>query len=161
MWVGDSFIISGLKRKHAEILGIIADLERQLDQHRANLVHIDATLRLIAPEIDLEQIPVRHHAPKRSPYFGRGEITRTCLEAFRDTVGDGWLSADEIAVAAMNRKDWTPKGIGAREQILYGGFCKLSTHLSAVTDGSSNPDMVAEYGGSFRNLPPMPVDKWK
>src|SRR5262252_5630192 len=103
MWMGDSFIISGLKRKHAGILGIIADLERQLDQHHADLVHIDAVLRLLVPDIDLEQIPARHRPPKRSPYFGRGEITRTCLESFRDAEGDGWLSADEIAVAAMKR----------------------------------------------------------
>jgi len=108
MWMGDSFILSGLLRKHAEILGIIADLERRLDQHQANLIHVDAVLRLLEPEIELEHIPARHRPPKRSPYFGRGEITRTCLEVFRDANGDGWLSADEIAVVAMTRKGLDP-----------------------------------------------------
>ena len=106
--MGDTFIISGLRRKHAQILGIISDLDHQIDQHRADLVHIDATLRLLVPDIDLDQIPIRHRPPKRSPYFGHGEITRTCLEAFRDAKGDGWLSADEIAVTAMCRKGLDP-----------------------------------------------------
>jgi hypothetical protein len=35
--MGDSFIISGLRRKHAEILGSIAALEREADQLRADL----------------------------------------------------------------------------------------------------------------------------
>jgi hypothetical protein len=106
---GDSFIISGLLRKHAEILGVISDLERQLDQRHADLAHVDAVLRLLEPEIDLEKIPPRHRPPKRSSYFGRGEITRTCLEAFRDAEGEGWLSADQIAVAAMIRKGLDPE----------------------------------------------------
>lgn len=108
--MGDTFIISGLKRKHAEILSIITGLEREIDQHRANLVHIDAALRLLVPDINLATIPVRQRPPKRSPYFARGEITRTCLEAFRDAEGDGWLSADEIAVGAMRRKSLDPEG---------------------------------------------------
>jgi hypothetical protein len=107
--MADSFIISGLLRKHSEILGIIADLERQLDQHHADLIHIDAVLRLLEPDIELEHIPARHRPAKRSPYFGRGEITRTCLEAFRDAEGEGWLSADEIAVAAMTKKGLDPQ----------------------------------------------------
>jgi hypothetical protein len=105
---GDTFLVTGLKRKHAQILGIVADLERQIDQYRADLVHIDAALRMIVPDIDLEQIPVRHRPPKRSPYFARGEITRTCLEALRDAGGDGWLSGDEITVTAMCRKGLDP-----------------------------------------------------
>jgi hypothetical protein len=107
--MGDSFIISGLRRKHAEILGHIAALEREVDQLRADLVHIDATLRLLVPGIDLEEIPIRHRPHKRSPYFARGEITRTCMEAFRQAGGDGWLSADEIAVLAMVRKGLDPE----------------------------------------------------
>jgi hypothetical protein len=98
-----------LTAKTRRDLGIIADLERQLDQHHANLAHVDAVLRLLAPDIDLEKIPTRHRPPKRSQYFGRGQITRTCLEAFRDAAGDGWLSADEIAVAAMVRKGLDPE----------------------------------------------------
>ena len=74
--IGDTIIISGPKRKHAEILSLIADFERQIDQHRANLVHIDGALRLVAPNIDLKPLPVCHRPPERSSYFGRGEITR-------------------------------------------------------------------------------------
>jgi hypothetical protein len=107
--MADSFIISGLLRKHAEILGIIADLKHQLDERRPDLIHIDAVLRLLEPDIELEQIPARHRPPKRSPYFGRGEITRTCLEALRDAEGDGWLSAEEITEAAMIKKGIDPQ----------------------------------------------------
>ena len=57
MWMGDLFVISGLCEKRAEIAGRISELERTTDQLRAELIHVDAVLRLFRPEIDLETIP--------------------------------------------------------------------------------------------------------
>ena len=41
--------VFALKEKRAEIAGTIAELQRQIAQHRADLMHIDYTLRLIDP----------------------------------------------------------------------------------------------------------------
>ena len=47
--MAESHVVSALVAKRAEIAGVIAQTERQLGQFRADLVHLDATLRLFAP----------------------------------------------------------------------------------------------------------------
>lgn len=54
--MGDSFIISGLRDKQAQIAGQISELELTVDQLRAELIHLDAVLRLFRPDIEPETI---------------------------------------------------------------------------------------------------------
>src|SRR6266851_6910973 len=54
--MGNSYAISALIDKRAEIAGLILDLERQVGIHRAALLHLDATLKLLDPTIK----PTRH-----------------------------------------------------------------------------------------------------
>jgi hypothetical protein len=42
--------------KRRELAGIIDKLKRQLDQHRADLTHIDRVLRVLAADLDPEKI---------------------------------------------------------------------------------------------------------
>lgn len=109
MRMGDTLLITALIRKRSEIHAAITDLERQADQLCADLAHIDATLRMLDPELEVETLPVRGPRPKRSKYFAHGEISSRCLEALRDAPGDGWLSGDDIAVQAMRDKKLDPE----------------------------------------------------
>ena len=87
-------VISGLIAKRAELAGIIDHLQRQLDQYRADLTHIDGVLRVLASGINPEAIcPKRIY--RRNRYFSRNELSRLCLEAFRRAAGEP-LSIDEI-----------------------------------------------------------------
>jgi hypothetical protein len=105
----DTFLINALIRKRSEILASITDLERQANQLCADLAHVDATLRMLDPDLEIEALPVRGPRPKRSKYFAHGEISRRCLEALRDAPDDGWLSGDDIAVRAMRDKKLDPE----------------------------------------------------
>ena len=49
--MGEPHVISALSNKRAELAGIVSQLERQLGQQRANLAHLDATMRLFDPNI--------------------------------------------------------------------------------------------------------------
>jgi hypothetical protein len=49
-------VVSGLIEKRRELAGIIDELQRQLDQHRADLTHIDGVLRVLATDLDPETI---------------------------------------------------------------------------------------------------------
>jgi hypothetical protein len=118
--MGETFLINALIRKRSEIHRAITDLERQASQLCADLAHIDATLRMLDPELEIETLPVRGPRPKRSKYFSHGEITRRCLEALRDASGDGWLSGDDIAVQAMRDKKLDPE----RDKRLRADFMK-------------------------------------
>jgi len=106
-----SHLVAGLIAKRAELAGVIAELERQLAQHRADLTHIDGVLRVLAKDLDPETIkPKRIY--RRSRYFARNELSRLCLAALRiaDTKP---LSIDDLATQAM-----TAKGFDAADAIL-------------------------------------------
>ena len=51
--------ISRLIAKRAELARIVTELEQDLDQYRADLVHIDGALRVLRADLDPETIPPR------------------------------------------------------------------------------------------------------
>jgi len=80
--MGDTFIISGLKAKRAELSGLIADYEKRIGQARADLVHVDAVLRMFAPEVEPDAIKPKK-AVQRNGWFSVGECYRLALDTLR------------------------------------------------------------------------------
>ena len=58
--------ISRLIAKRAELARLITELERELDQHRADMTHIDGALRLLSADLDPETIPPRRRRYKHT-----------------------------------------------------------------------------------------------
>jgi len=80
--MAESHVVSGLANKRAEIAGLIARAQQQIGQFRADLAHLDATIRLFAPAMEPETIP-----PKRIRQtdlrFEPGGLSRRVLDALR------------------------------------------------------------------------------
>ena len=87
---------------------MIADLEQELDQCRADLTHIDGALRVLRTDLDPETIPPRRRYARRQ-YFARNELSRLCLDTLRLAAGEP-LTAEEITIRIM-----TAKGLEARD----------------------------------------------
>ena len=111
---GVSQSLSALRERRAKVAGCIARLERQLDQHRADLSHIDGVLRLFEPDRDPEAIKPKKTYARRTRYFARNELSRLILGALRNAAGE-LLSADEIAGQAL-----AAKGYDAADVIMRG-----------------------------------------
>src|SRR4029079_2678067 len=80
--MAEPHVVAALKDKRAELSGSIADLEKRIGQHRADLLHVDAVLRLFAPEFEPATIPPR--AVRRpNSWFKPGELARLLLEVLR------------------------------------------------------------------------------
>ncbi|HYD31557.1 MAG TPA: hypothetical protein VEB64_11965, partial [Azospirillaceae bacterium] len=80
--MAESHVVSALRAKRDELAGIITALERQIAQARADLTHVDATLRLFAPDLTPDTIKpkaVRH----RDGVFHMGELPRLILDYLR------------------------------------------------------------------------------
>ena len=92
--MGNSFVISGLTAKRAELSGELGEAEKRLDRLRADLDSLDATIRLFDPTIAPKAIKprVKRTAPQR---FRTGELTRATLTVLRKA--DRPLSVREIA----------------------------------------------------------------
>ena len=103
-----SFIISGLIAKRAELSGLITDLEERTHQARADMAHIDATLKLFDPDSVPENIRPKAPAAARSGFFANGEISRRCREAVRRADGKQ-ISAEEIVRWTMAEKGLDPE----------------------------------------------------
>ncbi len=100
--------------KRAELAGLIAMHERQVEQLRADLVHIDAALRLFDPSTDPADRGSRRRFPRRTEYFARGEVTRRVYDALREAPE---VRAQDIAEQAMH-----DKGLPETDRVLRRDF---------------------------------------
>jgi hypothetical protein len=116
--MADTHVVSALREKRAKVAGCITRLERQLDQHRADLSHIDGVLRLFEPDRDPESIKPKLTYARRTRYFARNELSRLVLATLRDA-DNKRMSTDEIASRAL-----AAKGFEAADAIMRGAVRK-------------------------------------
>jgi len=64
--MADPHVISALREKRAIVAGLIEKLERKLEQHRADLTHIDGVLRLFQPDCDPGDIKPKRTCARRT-----------------------------------------------------------------------------------------------
>ena len=103
--MAESHVVSALVAKRAEIAGVIAQTERQLGQFRADLVHLDATLRLFAPDLEPKTIPAKR-IRQADLWFEHGELPRRVLDALR-RAGEP-IRAPDVVRAVMIDKGLDP-----------------------------------------------------
>jgi hypothetical protein len=114
--MGDTYVISGLTAKRAEILGLAESLETKARQARADLAHIDAALRLFDPAIDLAAIRGKSQTKGRCPWFKAGDLSRFCREVLRDATES--LSAETMVRQIMDRHGMDPEDHHQRSAII-------------------------------------------
>lgn len=100
--MAETHVVSGLTAKRSELTGLILDYQKKIDQMRVAVGHLDASIKLFAPDYDLST--VRAKLPReRNQYFRPGECQRLVLEVFRDC-GGSTLSSRQIGEALVQRK---------------------------------------------------------
>jgi hypothetical protein len=135
--MNDKRLLESLIRKRAEIAGEILDLEKRLGTHRAALIHIDSTLKILDPDIQIAEIRATQPAFARSGYFAPGELTRRCNDAVRVAGLDG-VSAEEVAIVALKDKALDPG-----DYLLRSDFIK---RVHAAMDRLQRQRMIKRIG---------------
>jgi hypothetical protein len=125
-------VVSSLIEKRRELAGIIDKLQRQLDQHRADLTHIDGVLRVLASDLDPETLrPKRAYRPNK----GRALITKFREEAAGAGFAVVLMTPDDLG-KAETAVDLKPR---ARQNVVFelGFFIgKLGPeHVAALVEG--------------------------
>ncbi len=77
-----NYMVEGLAKKRAEIAGEIERTHERLRSLAADLEHVDATLRIVAPELAVEAIKPKVFRPP-ADWSKRGEMTRMVLSILR------------------------------------------------------------------------------
>jgi hypothetical protein len=80
--MAEPIVVTGLLAKRAEMAGLIDHHRKRIAGLQASLVHLDATINLFAPEIDLRTLRPKQHR-ERNHYFRPGEAPRAILDALR------------------------------------------------------------------------------
>lgn len=98
--MADLHVVTALRSKRAELAGQIDALQDQLREAMIAVDHVDSTLRLFVPDIDLDEIkpkplPPRHHAFK-------GQMTRAILAMLRK---EGAMDAKAITLRLMAERE--------------------------------------------------------
>ena len=76
-------VMHALRNKRAELAGALIQLEQQLVRQRADLTHLDATMRLFDPDIQPNEIHPKQRQP-HSAWFRHGECLRLIYDELRD-----------------------------------------------------------------------------
>ncbi|WP_076587172.1 hypothetical protein [Solilutibacter tolerans] len=61
-------VVNGLVEKRAELAGEIKGAEQNLQVMRESLSHLDATIRLLAPEVELSRVSAKRRYRKNSVF---------------------------------------------------------------------------------------------
>ena len=89
---GDRYALSALRNTRASLASELVQLKRQLRHKKEALGHVDATLRLLDPTIEINAIPNKRIV-KRIKLFRQGELGRLILKVLRETNGQSLSTA--------------------------------------------------------------------
>ena len=96
-----SHVVSGLIAKRAEIAGLIEYHLQEAKRIGADLQHLDATIRLFAPDYDMRSVRAKQYRRKNS-HFKPGECGRLILDVLRECVAP--VSTEAVALSVMSKK---------------------------------------------------------
>ena len=132
-------VIGALREKRSELGGVVKQLEQRLAQHRAALVHLDATMRLFDPDIQPQEIRPRQQRA-RGAWFRPGECLRLIYDELRDASQP--VTTRELATRIMRTKDMPTDDDRHRELIQKTVLVAVhrpaddAMHLLAVADAA-------------------------
>jgi len=78
-----TYTLGELFDKRAELAGLILQAEKRARELRADLAHVEATIRILRPGIELPKV-VPKRVEFRPRYYRRGELTRLLLNYIRE-----------------------------------------------------------------------------
>jgi hypothetical protein len=112
--MAEPHVIGTLRNKRAELAGMLRQFEQQLVRQRANLAHLDATMRLFDPDIRPKDI--RPKQPReRNAWFRPGECLRLIYDELREATQP--LTTRELAERIMHLKAIPPADSDHRERV--------------------------------------------
>jgi hypothetical protein len=99
--MAEPHVIGALRNKRAELAGTLRQLEQQVAGHRANLAHLDATMRLFDPDVRPKDIRPRR-VRARNVWFRQGECLRLIYDELREATRS--VTTRELAERIMRVK---------------------------------------------------------
>ena len=97
-----TYTLTELHEKRAELAGEIIQAEKRVRELRADLAHVEATIRILRPGIELGKV-VPRRVEFRPRYFKRGTLAKLILDYMRQHAGETVTVADILPTAIGDR----------------------------------------------------------
>ncbi|MBK6297858.1 MAG: hypothetical protein IPF48_07720 [Sphingomonadales bacterium] len=120
------YMVTGLLKKRAAIAGEIKHHQESLARCAADLETLDATLRIVAPHLDIQPIAPKTFKPP-AHWSKRGEMSRVVLDILR-VARSPYTSRDIAAQMIVQR------GMVATPQLLNVMSKRVATALRGLRD---------------------------
>lgn len=108
--MADTHVVSALRDKRGELAGTIDALQDQLRQAFIDMDHIDASLRMFVPDIELDEIKPKPLPPRHRAF--KGQVTRAILAMLRK---EGAMDARAITLRLMAERELNPNDAGLQK----------------------------------------------
>lgn len=80
--MAESYAVSGLAAKRSELTGQIAHYQALIKRLTTDVMHLDAAIKILAPEFDLRTVRAKEYR-KRSSIFSHGDALVQVLDVMR------------------------------------------------------------------------------
>jgi hypothetical protein len=97
----DTHVVSALKEKRIQVASLIQSLQGQIRQATIDLDHVEASLKLFDPDVDLAALSPRKVAPVL--YDTKGDTGRVILDTLRNSMRP--LSTAQVCEAVMKARN--------------------------------------------------------
>jgi hypothetical protein len=111
--------LHGLLRKRGELTSEVEALRANLGERLAALDHIDATIRVFKPDIDLEDMPERPAPPPNAAF--RGEVQRFLLHTLR-------LSSEPQTTFQLTEAVMQSRRLNVSDRVLFKLIARRTGH---------------------------------
>jgi len=151
--MAESHVVAALITKRAELTGLIEHHRKEMGRLADDLAHLDATLRLSSPEIDLRTIWIKARRV-RDRLFRPGECRRMVLDIFGEAQ-DAALSSRQIGDALTARRGLEATTVMIKQMRnnaidVLRGLQRSGTLVPAGRDGHVRPvDVNLTRQGAF------------
>lgn len=131
--------VSALVTLRATIAGQIDALQDQLREAMISIDHVDATLRMFAPDMDLDEIRPKPLPPRH--YAFKGQVTRAILAMLRS---DGAMDAKAITIRLMAERELNPndKALAKAMQKRIGAALRNLRERQLVTSSQGHGGLL-------------------
>lgn len=116
---GYELTLAGLLRKRGELTAEVETLRAQLGVKLTALDHIDATIRVFKPDIDIADMPERPAPPPNAAF--RGEVQRFLLHTLR-------LASTPMTTTQLGEAVMRSRGLNTSDRVLAKLIGKRTGH---------------------------------
>ncbi|EWY39303.1 hypothetical protein N825_07990 [Skermanella stibiiresistens SB22] len=128
-------MVSALVEKRSELAGQIAEMEKRIARHQADLIHIDAVLRMYGKD-DPETIKPKDIG-RRSDWFRPRECARLIQDILRDAPGP--VLTRDVALRIMEAKgidQGDPQVVNTLKRSVLGALKRMRDLEKVSMDGA-------------------------